>query len=74
MCGAWRRPAFVRAEPCSLPQDRSVFCSTLSERDVLVHLPYDSFAASVQRLVVSAANGSEGAGDQAHALYRTSGD
>src|SRR5262245_40133909 len=46
-------PAFVPAEG-ALPGDRSVF-STLRERDVLVHLPYDSFTASVQRLVVSAA-------------------
>jgi polyphosphate kinase len=64
-------PAFVPAEG-SLPQDRSVF-STLSERDVLVHLPYDSFAASVQRLVTSAAADPRVLAIK-HTLYRTSGD
>jgi polyphosphate kinase len=64
-------PAFVPAEG-ALPQDRSVF-STLSERDVLVHLPYDSFAASVQRLVTSAAADPRVLAIK-HTLYRTSGD
>ncbi len=64
-------PAFVPAEG-ALPQDRSVF-ATLSERDVLVHLPYDSFTASVQRLVVSAATDPRVLAIK-HTLYRTSGD
>ncbi|HEX9063917.1 MAG TPA: RNA degradosome polyphosphate kinase [Streptosporangiaceae bacterium] len=64
-------PAFVPAEG-ALPADRSVF-STLSERDVLVHLPYDSFTASVQRLVVSAAADPRVLAIK-HTLYRTSGD
>jgi polyphosphate kinase len=64
-------PAFVPAEG-ALPQDRSVF-ATLSERDVLVHLPYDSFAASVQRLVTSAAADPRVLAIK-HTLYRTSGD
>ena len=64
-------PAFVPAEG-ALPQDRRVF-STLSERDVLVHLPYDSFAASVQRLVTSAAADPRVLAIK-HTLYRTSGD
>ncbi len=64
-------PAFVPAEG-ALPQDRGVF-STLSERDVLVHLPYDSFAASVQRLVTSAAADPRVLAIK-HTLYRTSGD
>ncbi len=64
-------PAFVPAEG-ALPQDRSVF-RTLSERDVLVHLPYDSFTASVQRLVVSAAADPRVLAIK-HTLYRTSGD
>jgi polyphosphate kinase len=62
-------PAFVPAEG-ALPQDRSVF-STLAERDVLVHLPYDSFTASVQRLVVSAAADPRVLAIK-HTLYRTS--
>jgi polyphosphate kinase len=64
-------PAFVPAEG-ALPGDRSVF-STLSARDVLVHLPYDSFTASVQRLVVSAAADPRVLAIK-HTLYRTSGD
>jgi polyphosphate kinase len=64
-------PAFVPAEG-ALPQDRSVF-ATLSERDVLVHLPYDSFTASVQRLVTSAATDPRVLAIK-HTLYRTSDD
>jgi polyphosphate kinase len=64
-------PAFVPAEG-ALPGDRSVF-ATLSARDVLVHLPYDSFTASVQRLVVSAAADPRVLAIK-HTLYRTSGD
>jgi len=62
-------PMFVPAEG-ALPGDRSVF-STLSDRDVLVHLPYDSFTASVQRLVVSAAADPRVLAIK-HTLYRTS--
>src|SRR5579875_1235822 len=68
---ALKYPAFVPAEG-ALPADRSVF-STLAERDVLVHLPYDSFTASVQRLVVSAASDPRVLAIK-HTLYRTSGD
>src|SRR5205814_7024378 len=46
-------PAFVPSE-AAIPQDASVF-SVLTERDVLVHHPYDSFTATVERLVVAAA-------------------
>src|ERR1700691_1914455 len=55
-----------------LPTDSSIFAA-ISERDVLVHHPYDSCAASTLRVVLSAS------ADQRlltikRTLYRTSGD
>jgi polyphosphate kinase len=64
-------PTFVPAET-ALPHDVSVF-STLSERDVLVHHPYDSFTASTQRLIVAAAADPRVLAIK-QTLYRTSGD
>jgi polyphosphate kinase len=64
-------PMFVPAEN-ALPHDVSVF-ATLSDHDVLVHHPYDSFTASVQRLVVSAAADPRVLAIK-QTLYRTSGD
>jgi polyphosphate kinase len=46
-------PAFVPAES-ALPQDTDVF-TALGKRDVLVHHPYDSFATTVERLIIEAA-------------------
>ncbi len=66
-----RYPTFVPAEN-ALPHDVSVF-ATLSDHDVLVHHPYDSFTASVQRLVVSAAADPRVLAIK-QTLYRTSGD
>ncbi len=48
-----RYPAFVPSE-AALPHDSDVF-ATLDRRDVLVHHPYDSFTATVERLTVEAA-------------------
>ncbi len=64
-------PTFVPSET-ALPHDVSVF-STLNDHDVLVHHPYDSFTASVQRLVVSAAADPRVLAIK-QTLYRTSGD
>ena len=46
-------PAFVPSE-AAFPHDADVF-ATLDRRDVLVHHPYDSFTATVERLTVEAA-------------------
>jgi polyphosphate kinase len=46
-------PAFVPSE-AALPHDADLF-ATLDRRDVLVHHPYDSFTATVERLTVEAA-------------------
>ena len=71
-CAQLKYPPFVPSETRAAAATRSVF-STLSERDVLVHHPYDSFTASTQRLVVSAAADPRVLAIK-HTLYRTSGD
>ncbi|GAA2833071.1 RNA degradosome polyphosphate kinase [Nonomuraea rubra] len=61
---------FVPAEVINAEDD--IF-STLRERDVLLHHPYDSFATSVQRFIEVAANDPRVLAIK-QTLYRTSGD
>jgi len=68
-----RDPPFTPSVPVELRQaDRTIF-DLIRERDLLVHYPFDSFAASVEWFIESASRD-----DQVMAikmtLYRTSGD
>jgi polyphosphate kinase len=68
--GELRYPAFVPSS-LEIPQDGSIF-TTIAERDILVQHPYDSFAASVERLIEEAAE-DPGVLAIKQTLYRTSG-
>ena len=68
--GELRYPAFVPAS-LEIPQDAGIF-SAIAERDILVQHPYDSFAASVERLIEEAAEDPRVLAIK-HTLYRTSG-
>jgi polyphosphate kinase len=65
-----RYPPFVPS-PRTMPTDASIF-DTLRKRDVLVHLPYDSFTTTVQRMVEEAAADPQVLAIK-QTLYRTSG-
>jgi polyphosphate kinase len=68
--GELKYPAFVPSTR-AIPQDNSIF-NAIAERDILVHHPYDSFAASVERLIEEAAE-DPGVLAIKQTLYRTSG-
>jgi polyphosphate kinase len=68
--GELRYPAFVPSAR-AVAEETSIF-TTLSERDILVQHPYDSFAASVERLIEEAAE-DPGVLAIKQTLYRTSG-
>jgi polyphosphate kinase len=64
-------PRFVPAES-ALSRDSNVF-ATMRERDLLVHMPYDSFTTTVERLIEDAAADPQVLAIK-QTLYRTSGD
>src|SRR6201996_5915564 len=68
--GELKYPAFVPSTR-AVSKDNSIF-TAISERDILVHHPYDSFAASVERLIDEAADDPRVLAIK-QTLYRTSG-
>jgi len=68
--GELRYPAFVPSTR-AVSKDNSIF-TAIAERDVLVQHPYDSFAASVERLIDEAAEDPRVLAIK-QTLYRTSG-
>src|SRR4051812_3592133 len=72
-CPALKDPPFTPSIPPELRDTRRSIFDVIRERDLLVHHPFDSFSATVERFLETAAED-----DQVLAikltLYRTSGD
>ncbi len=66
-----RYPSFV-PNPKGVPTDTSIFAA-MDDRDILVHHPYDSFTATVERLIEEAAADPRVLAIK-QTLYRTSGE
>ena len=67
-----RDPPFIPVTPPELRDSRSIF-DAIRERDILLHHPFDSFPASVEQFLTSAAL-DENVLAIKMTLYRTSGD
>ncbi|HET9634709.1 MAG TPA: polyphosphate kinase 1 [Gemmatimonadaceae bacterium] len=70
---ALRDPPFVPATPPDLRDTTRTVFDAIKERDILVHHPYDSFPATVEHFLTSAATDDNVLAIKM-TLYRTSGD
>ncbi len=68
-----RYPAFTGVVPPRLRNDERSIFDTIAERDVFLHHPYESFAASVERFIAAAADDPNVLAIK-QTLYRTSRD
>jgi len=66
-------PPFVSLVPAAFRDAEASIFDVIRESDVLVHHPYDSFTASVERFFITAAEDSDVLAIKT-TLYRTSGD
>ena len=68
-----RDPGFVPCTPTALRDSARSMFDVIRERDLLVHHPFDSFAATVERFLATAATDEHVVAIKM-TLYRTSGD